>query len=89
MFYFEFYFSYKSVIIFKGFVGIIFSGVVLFIFKFYMGFISDREIVKRCGILKLLEDGDGVMVDKGFIIEDFLFFLNCFFNILLFLSEKV
>lgn len=60
-----------------------------FISKLYTGSISDREIVKRCGILKLLEDGDGVMADKGFTIEDLLSPLNCSLNIPPFLSEKV
>ena len=45
--------------------------------------------MKRCGILDLLEDGDGIMADKGFTIEDFLSPLNCSLNIPPFLSEKV
>ena len=45
--------------------------------------------MKRCGILNLLEDGDGVMADKGFTIEDLLSPLNCSLNIPPFLSEKV
>ena len=85
----EFYSSYKSATTFKGLVGITPSGAVSFISKLYTGSISDREIVKRCGILKLLEDGDGVMADKGFTIEDLLSPLNCSLNIPPFLSEKV
>ena len=38
---------------------------------------------------QLLEDGDGVMADKGFTIEDLLSPLNCSLNIPPFLSEKV
>ena len=45
--------------------------------------------MKRCGILGLLEDGDGVMADKGFTIEDLLSPLNCSLNIPTFLREKV
>ena len=85
----EFYSSYKSATTLKGLVGITPSGAVSFISKLYTGSISDREIVKRCGILDLLEDGDGVMADKGFTIEDLLSPLNCSLNIPPFLSEKV
>ena len=85
----EFYSSYKSATTFKGLVGITPSGAVSFISKLHTGSISDREIVKRCGILNLLEDGDGVMADKGFTIEDLLTPLNCSLNIPPFLSEKV
>ena len=60
-----------------------------FIPKLYTGYISDREIVKRRGILDLLEDGDGVMADKAFTIEDLLSPLNCSLNIPPFLNEKV
>ena len=62
----------KSATTLKGLVCITPSGVVSFISKLYTGFISNREIVKRCGILGLLEDGDGVMADKGFTIADLL-----------------
>ena len=85
----EFYSSYKSATTLKGLVGITPSGAVSFISKLYTGSISDREIVKRCGILDLLEDGDGVMADKGCTIEDLLSPLNCSLNIPPFLSEKV
>lgn len=45
--------------------------------------------MKRCGILGLLEDGDGVMADKGFTIEDLLSPLNRSLNIPPFLRENV
>ena len=31
---------------------------------------SDREIIKRCGFLDYLEEGDKVLADRGFTIED-------------------
>jgi len=49
----EFYSSYKSATTLKGLVGITPNGAVSFISKLYAGSISDREIVKRCGILGL------------------------------------
>ena len=48
-------------VLYTSLVGITPSGAVSFISKLYTGSISDREIVERCGILDLLEDGDGVM----------------------------
>lgn len=41
--------------------------------QLYTGSISDREIVLRSGILfQEFEDGDSVMADKGFQIQDIL-----------------
>lgn len=86
--YFEFYLNYKSVIILKGLIGILLIGVVFFVFVLYIGFISDCEIIWRLGLVELLELNDGVMVDKGFIIEDILILRNCILNIFLFFREK-
>ena len=57
----------------KGLVGISPSGAITFLSQLYTGSISDREIVERSGILDLpFDDGDGVMADKGFTIDDLL-----------------
>ena len=38
----------------------------------YLGNISDKKIVAESGFLKLLECGDSIMADRGFLIEDIL-----------------
>lgn len=53
-------------------IGITPNGAVCFVSKLFTGNISDKNITKRSGILDLLENGDKVMTDKGFLIQDFL-----------------
>lgn len=65
--------SYKNHVTLKGLVGIAPSGAITFISQLYSGSISDCEIVERSGFLKLeFDNGDTVMADKGFTIEDLL-----------------
>ena len=65
--------SYKSHTTVKGLVGIALSGAITFLSQLYSGSISDREIVERSGVLDLpFDDGDGVMADKGFTIDNLL-----------------
>ena len=66
------YSNYKSTNTFKGLVGISPAGHVMFESSLYTGSISDTELVKRSGFLKLLQHGDEVMADRGFTIEDIL-----------------
>ena len=54
----------------KFFVGITPTGVISFIPPLWTGSISDKEIVKRSGLVNLLEEG----ADKGFLIRDILAF---------------
>ncbi|KAJ8364592.1 hypothetical protein SKAU_G00134230 [Synaphobranchus kaupii] len=68
----ETYSTYKSHTTFKGLVGVSPSGAVTFVSKLYTGAISDKEITKQSGFIGLLEQGDGVMADKGFLIEPLL-----------------
>ena len=53
-------------------IGIAPHGVVTFVSQLYTGCTSDVEITKDCGILELIEEGDGIMTDKGFPIEKLL-----------------
>lgn len=67
----EFYSAYKSHTTLKCLVGIAPHGVVTFVSSLYQGSISDKEITRRSGILSLIE-GDEVVADKGFLIQDLL-----------------
>lgn len=69
----ELFSSYKHHTTLKGLIGISPGGPITFISQLYTGSISDREIVTRSGFLDLpFNEGDSVMADKGFTIEDIL-----------------
>lgn len=69
----ELFSSYKNHVTLKGLVGIAPSGAITFCSQLYTSSISDREIVLRSGFLsQSFEDGDSVMADKGFQIQDIL-----------------
>ncbi|XP_063404470.1 uncharacterized protein LOC134687938 [Mytilus trossulus] len=62
------YSSYKSHNTFKSLVGVSMTGAVVFLTNLWDGSASDVvHITRNCGLLELLEEGDAVMVDKGFI----------------------
>lgn len=64
--------NYKNHTTFKGLIGISPCGVVTFVSKLYTGSISDIEITRKSQLLRLLQPGDGVTADKGFLIEKML-----------------
>ncbi|XP_054894424.1 uncharacterized protein LOC129365312 [Poeciliopsis prolifica] len=64
--------AYKNHTTLKGLIGVAPCGLVTFISALYTGCIADKEIKKVSGILPLLELGDEVMADKGFLIQDLL-----------------
>ena len=66
------YSSYKNHCTCKVLVGITPSGAISFISDVYEGSISDKDIFKKSGILNKLNEGDLVMVDRGFNICDLL-----------------
>ena len=80
--------NYKNDNMYKGLVGISLNGVITFVSLLYPGSISDKELTRRCGILELLEEGDSVMADRGFDIEDDLVLLGVHINIPPFLRVK-
>ena len=64
--------QYKSHNIAKGSVGISPSGKVTFVSHLYGGHVSNKAITQSCGLIELLEEGDVVMVDRGFDVQDLL-----------------
>ena len=69
----------------------------MFVSQLYTGSISDKQIVTRSGFLELLsskkevsevEDGDSIMADKGFDIEEDLRKIGLQLNSPPFLKEK-
>ncbi|KAK0147677.1 hypothetical protein N1851_012839 [Merluccius polli] len=67
----EVFLSYKNMTTFKGLIGIAPCSAVTFVSSLFTGSISDRELTE-CGLLDVLEPGDGCMADKGFTIEKLL-----------------
>lgn len=84
------YSQYKSHVTYKGLVGIAPSGAVTFVSQLYDGSISDKEIVRRSGILNkdLWDEGDSVMADRGFTIENELSNIGVRLNIPAFLGGR-
>lgn len=84
----EFYSHYKGTTTFKCLIGISPAGCVTFVSSLYAGSISDKEITKQSGIIELIELGDSVMADKGFLIEDMLKTKGARLNIPPFLTQR-
>ena len=80
------YSSYKHHVTYKGLLVIAPSGAIIF----KEGSVSDKEIVKRSGILNknLWDNNDSIMADKGFIIQNELAPLNFELNIHSFLGGR-
>lgn len=66
------YSSYKSTHTWKGLVGIAPHGALTFVSSLYTGCMSDVEITKLSGLLNLLDQGDSIMADKGFVLNKVL-----------------
>ena len=73
------YSNYKSRNTLKSLVGVDSRGGFMFVSQLYTGSISDKQIVSRSGFLDVLKakketlealDGDSIMADKGFDIEE-------------------
>lgn len=66
------YSNYKHKNTLKGLVGIAPNGILTYCSSLYPGSVSDKELVKHCGILEIFNPGDMILADKGFLIQDLL-----------------
>ena len=66
------YSQYKSHNTFKALLGITPSGAFNFVSDLWSGNISDKFITEKSGLLDKIEEGDEIMADRGFRIEDLL-----------------
>lgn len=64
------YSSYRGMNSFKVLVGVAPNGVKTLISNFFPGSVSDNEIVNQSNLLALMDTGDLILADKGFIIQD-------------------
>lgn len=62
--------SYTGMNSFKVLVGVALNAVITFITPLFPGSISDKDNVKKWGLLKQLETSDLVLADKEFLIGD-------------------
>lgn len=64
------YSNYKSTFTLKFLIGISPGGLITYVSKPYGGRASDKAIFKQSGLIGILERFYGIMVDKGFLIDD-------------------
>ncbi|XP_074109038.1 uncharacterized protein LOC141533847 [Cotesia typhae] len=64
------YSTYKSSPTIKIMTGVSPGGLITFISKPFGGRASDTEIFSNCELINLLEVNDGVMCDRGFLIDE-------------------
>ena len=64
------YSSYKNHNTYKDLIGISPGGAIVFVSKLFPGSISDKKLTERSGLLELVENGDSIMADRGFDIQD-------------------
>ena len=63
---------YKQRHTFKGLIGVAPNGEITYASGLFPGSTSDKQIVRHCGILNLMEPGDLIIADKGFLIQSIL-----------------
>ena len=80
--------NYKNRNTVKVLIGITPSGAISYVSQTYEGSISDRRLVELSGLLQLLEPGDEIMADKGFLIQDLLAPLGVRLNVPPLLESK-
>lgn len=64
------YSNYKARNTLKALVGVAPNGTITYVSDLFGGCCSDKQIVKKCGVLNHLVPGDLVITDKGFLIHN-------------------
>ena len=82
------YSNYKSHNTAKGLLGISPNGFVTFVCDLVPGRMSDKEVTENSGLIDLLQEGDSVMADRGFLIDEYLAQKRIQLNIPPFLGGK-
>ena len=80
--------NYKNGNTYKALIGISPDGVITFVSSLFPGSISDKALTRQIGMLDLLEEGDSVMADRGFDIEEDLLLRGVHLNMPPFLRNK-
>ena len=80
--------SYKNHNTYKVLIGISPGGAVTFVSKLFPGAISDKQLTLKSGLLGCLQQGNSVMADRGFDIQNELTPLGVHLNIPPFLKGK-
>ncbi|XP_013889693.1 uncharacterized protein LOC106536897 [Austrofundulus limnaeus] len=65
----EVFSTYKSHSTLKAMIGMAPHGAITFVSALFAGSMSDREIFKQSGIVRLLQPDMAIMVDKGFLVD--------------------
>lgn len=80
--------TYKNKSTVKVVVGATPGGLISYLSPAYGGSTTDRQIIERSELLKMLEPGDSIMADKGFDIEDLLAAYKATLNIPTFFRKR-
>lgn len=80
--------NYKNRNTVKVLIGVTPSGAISYVSQSFEGSISDRKLVKLSGLLQILEPGDEILADKGFLIQDLLAPLGVWLNVPPLLQSK-
>ena len=82
------YSSYKHHTTMKALIAVTPKGAACFISDLYEGSVSDVDIFEKCGIIKHIEPGDVLLVDKEFTVQDLLLSLQATIKIPAFLGKR-
>ena len=64
------YSNYKKRNTIKFLIGITLSGSISFLSQCWGGRVSDKNLTQECGFLNMFQQGDVVLADRGFTIEE-------------------